>query len=99
MSSRPHLFDVSLTSRFERELERLRKEMELASATGSSTSGPTPSNPGTPYVPGEAGDTSSGSLGLDASPLVLPEPQGGAGEQDVPDLDLDTASQVKQKSL
>lgn len=74
--------------------------MELASATGSSTSGPTPSNPGTPYVPShEAGDTSGGSLGLDASPLVLPESESHAG-LDVPELDLDRAAKAAtQKSL
>ena len=75
--------------RFERELERLRKEMELASATGSSsstTSGRSPSNAGTPYLP--AGESSGSMGGLDASPLVLPST--GQGEE-MPDMDLEDA--------
>lgn len=80
--------------RFERELERLRKEMELASATGSSsstTSGLSPSAPGTPFVPtGE----SSGALGLDASPLVLP---GTDSQVDVPSLALDQAEDQSKR--
>ena len=79
--------------RFERELERLRKEMELASATGSSstTSGLSPSAPGTPYVPTRE---SSGALGLDASPLVLP---GTDSQVDVPSLALDQAEDQSKR--
>jgi len=62
--------------------------MELASATGSSstTSGPSPSNPGTPYL--TIGETSASS-GLDASPLVLPA--SGSSREDVPEMTLEDA--------
>ena len=86
---------IRIDIRFERELERLRKEMELASATGSgsSTTSLPPSNPGTPFT------SSSPTTGLDASPLILPEAQGEDGDGlDVPELTLEKAEQEVEKS-
>lgn len=83
-----------LTRRFERELEKLRKEMELASSTGAPSSTASTSAPSTPYVDGgsEGGsvyedgreDRVDGD-GLADSPLVLP-----ARGADVPELHLDS---------
>jgi hypothetical protein len=63
--------------------------MELASATASSTSGRTPSQPGTPYAGTESGELKARVPNLDASPLVLPESETAAKNADMPDLDLD----------
>ena len=98
---------AELTYRFERELEKLRKEMELASATGapssSSQSQHITSAPSTPYVDG-ASPTGRSEVYTDAegddlanSPLLLAG--GGSQEQrraarlEVPEMMLDRAAQ------
>jgi hypothetical protein len=65
--------------KFERELEKLRGEMEAMSA-GSGSAGRTPSQPGTPFSPAFMPTDAT----LDRSPLVLPQPV-----EHVPDLALD----------
>jgi hypothetical protein len=94
-------------SRFERELEKLRKEMELASATGAPSSASqsqhTTSAPSTPYLDG-ASPTGRSEVYTDAegdelsnSPLVLG--QAGSREQrkaaqlEVPEMMLDRAAE------
>lgn len=57
--------------KFERELEKLRGEMEAMSA-GSHSAGRTPSQPGTPFSPA----TMPTDATLDHSPLVLPQAEG-----------------------
>ncbi|ORY28316.1 putative integral to membrane protein [Naematelia encephala] len=78
--------------KFERELERLRKEMELASATGTNTasSQPSPSNPSTPFM-NQSFDTDTGDA-LANSPLVLPGTKQSAADMEVPELELDKAA-------
>jgi hypothetical protein len=71
-----------LITRFEKELEKLRKEMELASATGSLSG---PSTNGSPYTePASPNDGSHGG-GIESSPLVLP----GTSQNNIPELVLD----------
>ncbi|RXK40990.1 integral membrane protein [Tremella mesenterica] len=85
--------------KFERELERLRKEMELASASGTSiaSSAPTPSAPSSPLVDlhatpsGHSVASQSSPSGLDSSPLVLPGVREAATDMEVPELVLDKA--------
>ncbi|ORX33786.1 hypothetical protein BD324DRAFT_638568 [Kockovaella imperatae] len=84
--------------KFEKELERLRKEMELASASGTSlaSSGATPSMPSTPFVdqpisPNSIGDQTDAE-NLDASPLMLPGTNEHASEMEVPEMTLDKAA-------
>ena len=87
--------------RFEKELERLRKEMELASASGTSLATATPSQPSTPYIdhpisPSTQGDHTEGegdsSHNLDASPLILPGIREHAADMEVPEMMLDKAA-------
>jgi hypothetical protein len=77
-------------SRFERELEKLRKEMETASATGGSVNGST-SVTNTPFVdrPTSPPSPANGGLGLDASPLVLPSASSGDTPSKVDSFSLD----------
>jgi len=82
--------------KFERELEKLRKEMEASmSSSGSagSTGGPTPSQPGTPFSPLSAAASADTNHNLDHSPLVLPAP-----DVAVPVLDLSSPDKPKPKS-
>ncbi|GFZ45818.1 hypothetical protein JCM24511_03548 [Saitozyma sp. JCM 24511] len=87
--------------KFERELERLRKEMELASATGGSnaSSNPTPSNFGSPFTDAALSPSGHSADGHHAevdnlanSPLVLPGTRQSAAELEVPELVLDKAA-------
>lgn len=78
--------------KFERELERLRKEMDALTASNSSSTGnPTPSNPGTPYLdsPLHTGSTNGGD-DLAYSPLVLPN----STVSEVPSISLGAAAQA-----
>lgn len=81
--------------RFERELERLRKELELASATGTTTTSAaaTPSVPSSPFPLSPDGPHTEENLtdGLANSPLILPGTRDSAAEMEVPDLILDKA--------
>jgi hypothetical protein len=79
------------TFRFERELEQLRKEMELASSTGSSSTAAT-SGQNSPYTgPITPGTPSQQIDGDVASPLVLPGVRENAADMEVPELVLDRA--------
>lgn len=69
--------------KFERELERLRKEMEAMSSSSSSGR----SEPGTPYVESDGKEDRD----IDRSPLVLPS----TGEGEVPAIDIDTLGEDK----
>lgn len=69
--------------KFERELERLRKEMEAMSQSGR-----TPSEPGTPYVDSE---NPKDDRDIDRSPLVLPTSQ----DESIPAIDIDSLGQDK----
>lgn len=75
--------------RFEKELEKLRKEMELASATGSLT---TPSSANSPYPDHDPlspnGDSSQGDMDVNGSPLVLPGTNQSGADLQVPELVL-----------
>jgi hypothetical protein len=81
--------------KFERELERLRKEMELASATGTSVT--TPSAPSSPWVdPISPASTIGGDDqrdNLNNSPLLLPEREERAMDMEVPEMMLDRAAE------
>ena len=79
--------------------------MELASASGtslSSSSIPTTSTPSTPFVDpttpsgtSTAGEQTNGegnSLGLDASPLILPGRDEPAPDMEVPEMTLEKAA-------
>lgn len=75
--------------RFEKELEKLRKEMESASATGSLT---TPSGANSPYPDHDPhspnGGSSHGDMDVNGSPLVLPSTNGSGADLQVPELVL-----------
>ena len=86
--------------KFERELERLRKEMELASASGTSlaSTAATPSAPSTPYLdvghPSPSvsvADSTTDGHNLDASPLMLPGTKENAADMEIPELTLSNA--------
>jgi hypothetical protein len=76
--------------KFERELEKLRGEMEAMSSGATSGSGRTPSNPGTPFTPAWVSVSAVADINPDHSPLVLP----AAEAEPVSALELD----VKLKS-
>lgn len=83
--------------KFERELERLRKEMELASATGTSitSAAATTSAPSSPSLispDGQQSPDSNHTDGLANSPLLLPRTRESAADMEVPELLLDKAS-------
>ncbi|KAK8869577.1 hypothetical protein IAR55_000144 [Kwoniella newhampshirensis] len=89
--------------KFERELERLRKEMELASATGSTTSTSStapPSPPSPSYTDAQGEDDgdhehylTDTADALANSPLVLPGTNQSASELEVPEMVLDQAQE------
>lgn len=80
--------------KFEKELEKLRKEMELASATGSAVSAATsPSLPSSPYVDVAHSPTSTAADELANSPLALPGARESAADLEVPELILDRAAE------
>nr|XP_031861130.1 uncharacterized protein CI109_003491 [Kwoniella shandongensis]KAA5528202.1 hypothetical protein CI109_003491 [Kwoniella shandongensis] len=93
--------------KFERELERLRKEMELASATGSTTSvsSTAPPSPPSPSYTDAQGDFDADGDGdrdhyltdtgdaLANSPLVLPGTGQSPTELEVPEMVLDKAQE------
>lgn len=87
--------------KFEKELEKLRKEMELASATGSATSNAaSPSLPSSPYVDVAASPSSTSADDLANSPLALPGARENAMDLEVPELILDRAAdEVEQEGL
>ncbi|KAL1411025.1 hypothetical protein Q8F55_001970 [Vanrija albida] len=82
--------------KFERELERLRKEMDALTASNSSSTGnPTPSNPGTPYLDsplhtGSLAGSANGGDDLANSPLVLPN----SSVSEVPSISLGAAAEA-----
>jgi hypothetical protein len=81
-------------ARFEKELEKLRKEMELASATGSLSGPSTNASPWT--EPASPNDRD-----MDNSPLVLPGTNQHAADMEVPELVLEKAAKAvteEQKS-
>jgi hypothetical protein len=71
--------------RFEKELEKLRKEMELASATGSLSGPSTNASPWT--EPASPNDRD-----MENSPLVLPGTNQHAADMEVPELVLEKAA-------
>ena len=75
--------------RFEKELEKLRKEMETASATGSLT---TPSGANSPYPDHSPhspnGGSNQGDMDVNGSPLVLPSANNSGADLRVPELVL-----------
>lgn len=77
--------------RFEKELEKLRKEMELASATGSLSGPSTNASPWT--EPASPNDRD-----MEASPLVLPGTNQHAADMEVPELVLEKAAGAVDKA-
>jgi hypothetical protein len=80
-----HLFRIEADPRFEKELEKLRKEMELASATGSLSGPSTNASPWT--EPASPNDRD-----MENSPLVLPGTNQHAADMEVPELVLEKAA-------
>lgn len=78
-------------ARFEKELEKLRKEMELASATGSLSGPSTNASPYTEPISPNEGDDSRTDIDVNNSPLVLPGTNENAADMEVPDLVLEKA--------
>jgi hypothetical protein len=78
-------------ARFEKELEKLRKEMELASATGSLSGPSTNASPYTEPISPNEGDDSRTDIDVNNSPLVLPGTNENAADMEVPDLILEKA--------
>jgi len=77
--------ELEADPRFEKELEKLRKEMELASATGSHSGPSTNASPWT--EPASPNDRD-----MDNSPLVLPGTNQHAADMEVPELVLEKAA-------
>jgi hypothetical protein len=83
----PHhlILRIEADPRFEKELEKLRKEMELASATGSLSGPSTNASPWT--EPASPNDRD-----MENSPLVLPGTNQHAADMEVPELVLEKAA-------
>lgn len=97
-----HQFQVNAEgNRFEKELEKLRREMELASATGTSASSTAdPSAPSSPSwaegtSPGKGSNDGNQTDGLFNSPLILPAAKRNGDYIEVPELILNKAVEGK----
>lgn len=75
--------------RFEKELEKLRKEMEQLSATGALTTPSSASSPYPDHEPLSPGDGSQTDMDVNSSPLILPGTNDISRELEVPDLVLE----------
>jgi hypothetical protein len=79
-------------------LEKLRKEMELASATGSLSGPSTNASPYTEPASPSDPDESQGDVDINGSPLVLPGTNQHATYMEVPELVLEKADREEGKS-